>query len=83
MLGFYRQSLKHAAEIHAPLHKYLIGSTKKDLRPIEWTPEAETAFDQCKQQLVNATLLHYPPENAKICLQFDTSNMAMGAVLEQ
>ena len=83
MLNFYRQSLKHAAEIQAPLHKYLIGSTKKDLRPIEWTPEAETAFDQCKQQLANATLLHYPLMNAKLCLQCDASNLAMGAVLEQ
>ncbi|XP_011872976.1 PREDICTED: uncharacterized protein LOC105564854, partial [Vollenhovia emeryi] len=54
-LNFYRRSLRHAARVQAPLHAYLTDSRKNDKREIQWTLEAETAFDKAKNDLANAT----------------------------
>jgi len=43
----------------------------------------EHAFSECKQQLSNITLLAYPKDNAMLKLKTDTSDLAIGAALEQ
>lgn len=82
-INFYRKSLRNAAEIQAPLHELLTGSTKRDKRPVKWNPRAERAFEECKNQIANATLLRHPIPNATLSIQSDASDTAMGGVLEQ
>ena len=83
MVNFYRKSLPRAAEIQAPLQKFLRDSQKNDKRPVAWDPEADAAFEKVKHDLANATLLSHPSRDAKIRLVSDVSNFGMGASLEQ
>jgi len=82
MINFYHRFINGAATILVPLHKHLIGK-KKDIQPITWTIETETAFQESKKRLAEATLLAHSLENAKLILKTDASNHAIGAVLEQ
>lgn len=59
------------------------GATKRDKRQLIWTQEVERAFDACKKQLEEATLLAHPKEGAPLILQTDASDTAIGAVLQQ
>lgn len=83
MLNFYRRNLSNAASTLAPLNSYLKGAVKNDKREIQWTPEAERAFEKAKTDLSNATLLVHPRVDANIRLVTDASDLCMGAVLEQ
>ena len=83
MVNFYRKNLKHAAEIQAPLQKFLCDSRKNDKRLIPWDTESDSAFERVKQDLANATLLSHPALDAKTRLVTDASNFGMGASLEQ
>lgn len=83
IINFYHRFIKDAAAILAPLNKYLIGAKKHDKRPVEWTQEAEEAFQASKNRLSENTLLVHPKENAKLILKTDASNVNVGAVLEQ
>jgi len=58
-------------------------STKNDRRPIKWTTEAKKAFETCKKELADATLLTHPRINTILVLTTDASDNALGAVLEQ
>lgn len=83
MLNFYRRCLPHAAHTQAPLNSYLVDSRKNDKRKIDWTPEAEAAFEKSKLGLANFALLVHPCVNSPLRLVSDASDFAMGAVLEQ
>lgn len=83
MINFYRRFLPAAAKTQAPLHALTHGAKKKDKRPLEWNREAEQAFEDCKKQLAEATLLAHPAENVPLTLSTDASEFAMGAILEQ
>lgn len=83
IVNFYRRFIKNAAQVQAPLNKFLQGAKKNDKRLITWSSKAEESFEQCKQQLARATLLAHPQENAILALRTDASDTAMGAVLEQ
>lgn len=82
-INFYRRFVPNAAAAQAPLHTLTAGSKKNDKRPIAWTPETELAFEKCKEQLAQATLLAHPAEGAILRIVTDASDYAMGAVLEQ
>lgn len=82
IINFYRRFIPGAARIQIPLNKWLIGARKKDKRVINWTPESERAFQECKQLLAKQTLLSYP-KNAAMALRTDASDVSVGAVLEQ
>jgi len=58
MINFYRPFIPHAAENQSILQKLIIGNKKNDNRIIKWTPEAVIAFNNCKNELANATLLN-------------------------
>jgi len=60
MVNFYRKCIPNAAVTQAPLNVYLKDARKRDKRPIIWTPEAEAAFEQCKEKLANAVVLANP-----------------------
>lgn len=83
MVNFYRKHIPHAVRSQAVLSKYLHNAKKNDRTPIVWTPDAETAFCECKSQLENAVTLSYPSTDAKLSLYADASNSCAGAVLQQ
>jgi len=56
-----------------------VGAKKKDKRLIIWISEAK----ENKKRLAESTLLTHPLEHTKLILKTDTSNFAIGAVLEQ
>jgi len=83
ILNFYHRFLKGTARVQAPLNAYLVGAVKKDKRQISWTAEGEHAFNACKQQLADASLLFHPIEGALLSVTADASDLAIGATLEQ
>lgn len=83
ILNFYRRYIPHAAKTQAILNEYLKDAKKKDSRPVQWTQEANEAFEQCRNSLTNAVLLAHPREAVPLILTTDASDLAVGAVLEQ
>ncbi|GBM39840.1 hypothetical protein AVEN_45796-1 [Araneus ventricosus] len=83
MMNFYRRFIPHASFTQAPLFYYLKGARKKDKRTIVWTVETEKAFQQCKNDLTNAATLVHPSSYASISLTVETSDTAIGGVLQQ
>lgn len=83
MLNYYRRFMPHAAETQIPLLECCKGNKKKDQTVIDWTPERITAFQKCKDDLANATLLAHPSANAPLCLMVDASNSGIGGVVNQ
>lgn len=83
MLNFYRRFLPKAVESQQVLQSLIVGNRKNDNTVIEWTEPAEQAFESCKKQLANATLLAHPKPNAELALFTDASDEAVGAALNQ
>ena len=83
MLNFYRRFAPGLAKAQAPLNDLLCGSKKKDRTSVMWTAVLETAFEDCKTILSNATLLAHPIPNALLSIAVDASDFAIGAVVQQ
>ncbi|KAJ2937315.1 hypothetical protein O0L34_g19483 [Tuta absoluta] len=83
MVNFYRSHIPRAVKSQVVLNIYLHGAKKKDRTPIQWTPDAEQAFDECKQGLSEAVTLAYPRADATLALMTDASNVSVGAVSQQ
>lgn len=72
------------SDVLAPLNDLLKGHTRKnDKTLIIWTPELQKSFEAAKTLFSTFTLLHFPDFNSTFYLTADSSNMAVGAVLEQ
>ena len=82
LVNFYRRFLPDGAKLLLPLTNLLSGKTTSNA-PITWSPEAESAFEQSKASLAQATLLHHPRHDAPTCIATDASDYAVGAVLQQ
>ncbi|GFT30533.1 retrovirus-related Pol polyprotein from transposon 297 [Trichonephila clavipes] len=84
LLNFYRRFLPKAAEQQYLLSEFLKGSKgKKDSKPLNWSSEAITAFQRCKQDLADAALLAHPSPSAPLALHVDASDYAIGGALHQ
>lgn len=83
VINFYRRFIPKAVDTQMILQSLIQGNVKNDKRPIEWTPVAETAFEEFKNKLANATLLAHPIENAKLVLAVDASDNCIGGALHQ
>ncbi|GFX86826.1 transposon Tf2-11 polyprotein [Trichonephila clavipes] len=53
---------------------------KKDSKPLNWSSEAITAFQRCKQALADAALLAHPSPSAPLALHVDASDYAIGVL---
>ncbi|GFT56041.1 retrovirus-related Pol polyprotein from transposon 17.6 [Trichonephila clavipes] len=84
LLNFYRRFLPKATEQQYLLSEFLKGSKgKKDSKPLNWSFEAITAFQRCKQALADAALLAHPSPSAPLALHVDASDYAIGGALHQ
>ncbi|KAK9885262.1 hypothetical protein WA026_010760 [Henosepilachna vigintioctopunctata] len=82
MLNFYRRFMPKAAAIQAPLHD-LLKQKVKGKTLLQWTPDAITAFEACKEALAQSALLSHPKLDAPLAVFCDASDFAIGAVLQQ
>ena len=82
LVNFYHCFLPNAAHILQPLHKVL-GATKRGSVKLQWSIEATSAFIAAKEALASGTLLAYPKPNSLTSIMCNTSDMAVGAVLQQ
>ncbi|GFW03519.1 retrovirus-related Pol polyprotein from transposon opus [Trichonephila clavipes] len=83
-LPFVLRFLPKAAEQQYLLSEFLKGSKdKKDSKPLNWSSEAITAFQRCKQALADAALLAHPSPSAPLALHVDASDYAIGGALHQ
>ena len=58
-------------------------SSKKSVRPVQWTDSALPAFDAVKAKLAAATRLAHPVPGAELSVQVDASDSGAGGVLQQ
>ena len=76
--NFYRRFIKGFATLARPLNKLL----KKEV-PWEWTSARQLAFETLKGGITQAPVLAMPDYEKPFELEVDTSNYALGAVLNQ
>ena len=80
LVNFYRRFIPNGATPLQPLNQLLSRSTS---RTLDWNDAALKAFDDVKDALAQATLLVHPESGAQTCIMTDTSEVAVGAVLQQ
>lgn len=85
IINFYRRFIPMAARCHRKLHAMCPGNKKNDTTKLVWNDELKQAFQTCKDELANNTLLAHPKRQAPLALTLtvDASNFAMGAVVDQ
>jgi len=81
LANFYKRFLPDSAKLL--LLTNLLSGKFNTNAPITWSPAAESAFEQSKASLAQATMLHHPHYNAPTCIAADASDHAVGAVLQQ
>jgi len=81
MVNFYRRFIPKAAEIQAPMHDLL--GAKKGATIIQWTNEAQQAFENTRSSLTQTAILAHPKTYAELALFTDASDHSIGAVLQQ
>jgi transposase InsO family protein len=83
MLNFYHKFLPKAASLQAPLNALIAGPKRSKRTPLQWSDEAQLAFENCKQALADCVQLAHPMADARLALVCDASDFAMGASLNQ
>jgi cleavage and polyadenylation specificity factor subunit 1 len=80
MVNYCRRFLPNLSATLAPLTAFSSGPKKSK---IQWTAEADAAFNQIKEDMLSMSSLHYPDSTLPLTLTTDASNTAIGAVLMQ
>ena len=81
MINFYHRFLPNIAATLSPLYRAIKSS--KPRRELLWSQEMKQAFLNGKTALANAAMLVHPCTDSPLALTSDTSDVAVGAVLEQ
>jgi len=78
LASYYRAFVHNFAAKAKPLHSL----TRKGAT-FSWTPECETAFQELKPALTSTPILVAPCDDGQYVLDIDTSDTALGTVLQQ
>ena len=82
IIVFYKTFIPNCSEITRPIFA-LLSPHKYSKKAIEWTKDAEDAFQEVLSKLCSPVTLAFPVENAPTYLITDASNVAARAVLHQ
>lgn len=82
-INYYRRFIPCALYNQHILQQLVNGSTTKADQIIHWTKDAKNAFDNCKNDLADNTLLVHQAHDAELSLDIDVSLFAIGAALNQ
>ena len=84
LVNFYHRFIPGCASILQPLNQ-LLTPAKDDIKELQWSQEAVSAFNHIKEALAHATLLSHPKAGAATCIvtSTDASDTAVGAALQQ
>lgn len=83
LANFCSQFIPHYATKVTPLTELLKGEKCSSQKEIDWSVEANTAFEQIKCEIAEIEERSQPNLNKEFILTTDASNVAMGAVLTQ
>ena len=86
LINFYHRFMNMAADKLAPLNEFLKGYKKTfRSRLMDWknNREAAIAFEEAKQELAKKTLLQYPSIDGKLIVTTDSSDLAVGGIVEE
>lgn len=72
-INFYRRFIPSAVENQSVLQRLINGNKKNYQSIINWNECAIAAFDKCKNDLANATMLAHPTMDATLSLTVDAS----------
>src|SRR2546423_2963821 len=78
LFSYYHKFIKDFSRIAKPMNALL----KKDISYV-WTKKQQTAFDQLRQMLIQASVLSYSDFTKSFIIYTDTSGIGLGAVLSQ
>ena len=78
MVNFLSSFLPDLRRLLIPIY-----DLQKKLKKFKWTEEAEKAFNDIKQLLINPPVLKAPTPNGLFCLESDTSQEGVGSTLLQ
>lgn len=79
--SWYRRFIKDFASLTAPISA--LTKKKKKGAKVEWNSEAEEAFVQIKESLIQAPILNSPDFSKEFIIQCDASSVGLGCVLTQ
>ena len=82
LVNFYHRFVPRCANILAPLNA-LLKTIPANSQTLRWNSAATSSFQKIKKALVKAALLVHPKPDAPINVMTDTSDVAIGAVLQQ
>ena len=80
LANFYCRHIPNMAALSRPLTNL---TRKENLQRFVWSPECTAAFEEIKERLATAPLLHPPNMDKEFFLWTDASAKGFGAVLEQ
>ena len=80
MMGYYRRFIRNYATLAEPLTKL---TKKREPNVIEWSAQAEQAFQALKNALTSDTVMRSPDFTRTFVVQTDASGAGVGAVLSQ
>ncbi|GBM88148.1 Transposon Tf2-6 polyprotein [Araneus ventricosus] len=83
MVNYYHRFIPNISTILSPLTHLLVGAKKRDKREVQWNIETEKSFQDIRDAMAKATLLHHPSLDAKLALATDCNDFAMGGVLQE
>ena len=81
LASYFRDHVQNHASRVKPLFDLLTGYDKN--KRIQWTPEAEAAFEDIREGINNCPKLFFLDDTSPICLHTDASDYGIGAYLFQ
>ena len=83
-VNYYRKFIKDYSKIARPLYNLISGdNVKRRTNPVEWSDEAERAFQTLIDKCTQAPILAYADFSLPFELHIDASGIGLGAVLYQ
>ncbi|GFV34052.1 retrovirus-related Pol polyprotein from transposon opus [Trichonephila clavipes] len=82
--GLYEYTHLYFGLVNAPqIFMRFMHEVRRTQSLLNWSSEATTAFQRCKQALADAALLAHPSPSAPLALHVDASDYAIGGALHQ